>query len=313
MSLTDKAKDRAKKNPRLMLLVLVILHLILISLNRVPGQPDIRYLQVVMMAGATPLQWLASHGVSSVKSVWTGYFDLRGAKRENEWLKTRNSQLETQIIELREKAKLFDQLEALNQSPALSAYQRVSAMVIGRDADEWFKTVVIDRGSLSGIRKDQPVVTAEGLVGRVINVSPISSRVLLVTDERHGAGAVVAQTAENRLVGILKGKTQSQSLCELRLVAAAGKLENGEQVLTSGQDQLYPKGLLIGRVKNLSDSGAIPPSVDVEPAAALQKLGTVAVLLIPPEEVRRQYDELIKAEREKEKERQDKTPDRRRR
>jgi len=313
MSLTDKAKDRAKKNPRLMLLVLVILHLILISLNRVPGQPDIRYLQVVMMAGATPLQWLAAHGVSSVKSVWTGYFDLRGAKRENEWLKTRNSQLETQIIELREKAKLFDQLEALNQSPALSAYQRVDAMVIGRDADEWFKTVIIDRGSLSGVKKDQPVVTADGLVGRVINVSPISSRVLLVTDERHGAGAIIAQTAENRLVGILKGKTPSQSLCELRLVAAAGKLENGEQVLTSGQDQLYPKGLLIGRIRNLSGSGAIPPSVDVEPAAALQKLEAVAVLLIPPEEIRRQYDELIKAEREKEKERQDKTPDRRRR
>jgi len=311
MSLTDKAKDRAKKNPRLMLLVLVILHLILISLNRVPGQPDIRYLQVVMMAGATPLQWLASHGVSSVKSVWTGYFDLRGAKRENEWLKTRNSQLETQIIELREKAKLFDQLEALNQSPALSAYQRVSALVIGRDSDDWFRTVVIDRGSLSGVKKDQPVVTAEGLVGRVINVSPISSRVLLVTDERHGAGTVVAQTAENRLVGILKGR--NQSLCELRLVAAAGRLENGEQVLTSGQDRLYPKGLLIGRIKNLSDSGAIPPSVDVETAAALQKLEAVAVLLIPPEEIRRQYDELIKAEGEKEKERQDKTPDRRRR
>jgi len=313
MSLTDKAKDRAKKNPRLMLVVLVILHLILISLNRVPGQPDMRYLQRVMMAGATPLQWVASHGVSSVKSVWTGYFDLRGARRENEWLKTRNSQLETQIIELREKAKLFEQLEALNQSPAVSAYQKVSAMVIGRDADDWFKTVVIDRGSLSDIKKDQPVVTADGLVGRVINVSPISSRVLLITDERHGAGAVVAQTTENRLLGALKGKTPSQSLCELRLLAAPGKLENGEQVITSGQDQLYPKGLLIGRIKNLNDSGAIPQSVDVEPAATLQKLETVAVLLIPPEEIRRQYDELIKAEMEKEKEKQDRTPDRKRR
>ncbi len=311
MSLTDRAKDRAKKNPRLMLLVLVILHLILISLNRVPGQPDIRYLQVVLMAGATPLQWLATHGVSSVKSVWTGYFDLRGAKRENEWLKTRNSQLETQIIELRENARLSERLGALNQSPAVSTYPSVSAMVIGRDADEWFNTVVIDRGSLSGIRKDQPVVTSDGLVGRVIFVSPISSRVLLITDERHGAGAVVAQTAENRLLGALRGR--NQSLCELRLLAAPGKLENGEQVITSGQDQLYPKGLLIGRIKNLNDSGAIPQSVDVEPAAALHKLETVAVLLIPPEEIRRQYDELIKAEREVEKERQDKTPDRRRR
>ncbi len=310
MSLTDKAKDRAKKNPRLMFVVLVILHLILISLNRVPGQPDIRYLQKVTIAGATPLQWLTSHGVSSVKSVWTGYFDLRGAKVENESLKARSSQLETQIIELRGKVKLFEQLDALNKTPAISSYQRVAATVISRDSDQWFKTVVIDRGSLSGILKDQPVVTADGLVGRVINVSPISSQVLLVTDERHGAGAVIAQTAENRLLGILKGK--DQLLCKLKLGDAAGKLENGEEVLTSGQDQLYPKGLLIGRVRNLSDSGVIPSDgVDVEPAAKLQKLELVAVLLIPPDEIRRQFDDLIKAE--KEKERQDRTPERKRR
>jgi rod shape-determining protein MreC len=311
MSLTDKAKDRAKKNPRLLFVVLVILHLIVISLNRVPGQPDIRFLQKMMMTGATPLQWLTSHGVSSVKSIWTGYFDLRGAKTENETLKTRISQLEAQNIELKEKARLLDQLNALNLSQPLSSYQRVSAMVISRDADQWFKTVVIDRGSLNGVVKDQPVVTSDGLVGRVIVVSPISSRVLLITDERHGMGAVIAQTAESRLVGTLRGR--DQALCELKLVAAAGKLENGEQVITSGQDQLYPKGLLIGRIRNLSDTGAIPPKVDVEPAANLQRLETVAVLLISPEELRRMYDELIKTDRDKEKERQERTPDRRRR
>jgi rod shape-determining protein MreC len=308
MTLTDRAKDRAKKDPRLLLVALVVLHLILISLNRVPGQPNIRYLQVVMMAGFTPLQWLASHGVSSVKSMWGGYFDLRGAKRENELLKARNSQLESENIGLREKAKLFEQIEDLNRSPALSSYRRVNALVIGRDPDNWFKTVVIDRGSIAGVEKDQPVVTTEGLVGRVVSVSPISSRVLLITDERHGAGAVVAKTAQNRMVGILKGK--NQSLCELKLLSEGGKLENGEQVITSGQDQLYPRGLLIGRVKNLTDPEAIPASVDVEPAAALQKLETVSVLLIPREEIRRQYEELVKAEREKEKERQDKTPGR---
>ncbi|HZF40238.1 MAG TPA: rod shape-determining protein MreC [Blastocatellia bacterium] len=311
MTLTDRAKDRAKKNPRLLLVVLVILHLILISLNRVPGQPNIRYLQIVMMAGITPLQWLASHGVSSVKSVWAGYFDLRGAKRENEWLKSRNSQLESQIIELREKAKLFEQLETLNRSPALSSYQRVNALVIGRDSDNWFKTVLIDRGSIAGVEKDQPVVSAEGLVGRVVSVSPISSRVLLITDERHGAGAVVAQTTENRLVGILKGK--NQALCALKLLSEGGKLENGEQVITSGQDQLYPRGLLIGRIKNLTAPEATSALIDVEPAAALQKLETVAVLLIPREEIRRQYEELVRGEKEKEKERQDKAPDRNRR
>src|SRR5882672_1452075 len=122
--------------------------------------------------------------------------------------------------------------------------------------------------------------------------------------------SVVAQTTENRLVGILKGK--NQALCALKLLSEGGKLENGEQVITSGQDQLYPRGLLIGRIKNLTAPEATSALIDVEPAAALQKLETVAVLLIPREEIRRQYEELVRGEKEKEKERQDKAPDRNR-
>ena len=151
MSLTDRAKDRAKKNPRLMFVVLVILHLILISLNRVPGQPDIRYLQNMMMAGATPLQWLTSHGVSSVKSVWTGYFDLRGAKSENESLKTRifaTRDAKHRVARESQAPRSAQRLESISDSLVVPA--SVSAMVISRDADQWFKTVVIDRGSLVG-------------------------------------------------------------------------------------------------------------------------------------------------------------------
>jgi rod shape-determining protein MreC len=160
-----------------------------------------------------------------------------------------------------------------------------------------------------GVKKDQPVVSVEGgLVGRVILVTPISARVLLITDERHGAGAIIAQTAENRLLGVLKGK--NRALCELAFLATPARLENGEEVITSGQDQLYPKGLLIGRVRNLSGTGAVPQAVEVEPTAQLQKLETVAVLEVSPEEIRRQYEELIKEEKEKEK--QDKASDRRR-
>jgi rod shape-determining protein MreC len=318
MSLTDKAKDRAKRNPKVLLSVLVVLHLILISLNRVPGQPDLRYLRVVATAAMTPLQWLTTHSVSLVKSGWNGYFALRGAKLENERLKARNAELETQIIELGEKAKGLNQVDSLNQSPAIAAYPHVNASVIGRSAIQWFNSIVIDRGSLYGVMKDQPVMSVEGgLVGRVIQVTSISARVLLITDERHGAGAliapaderqsagaIIAQTTENRLLGVLKGK--NQSLCELRFVETPAKLENGEQVITSGQDQLYPKGLLIGRVRNLSGGTVAVPAVEVEPAARLEKLERVAVLQVSPAEIHRSYDELIRAEKEKEK--QEKAP-----
>jgi len=307
MSLTDKAKDKAKKNPTWLLGALLLAHLFAISLNRVPTQPGMRYLQVVMMSGMMPFQWAATRTVGGIKGVWNGYFRLRDSTAENERLKAERAQLETRLLELSEKARLLDQLTESKNWQTANSYPGVTARVIGRDANQWFNTVFIDSGSLAGIEKDQPVVTAEGLVGRVIAVSPLASQILLITDERHGAGAaVIGQTEGSRWVGIIEGK--SQSLCQMRFIISPDKLENGEQVITSGQDGLYPPGLLIGKVSSNGPLAA-PQLVDIQPAAELGKLDMVTVLRVPVEKIRGPVDELKKEEKEK----QDSAPGRRKR
>lgn len=307
MSLTEKAKDRAKRNPTWLLGALLLAHLFVISLNRVPGQPNLRYLQFVTMSGMMPFQWVATRTLGAVTGVWNGYFRLRDSSVENERLRAERAQIETKLIELRDKAKLFDQINALKDWQSANSYPGVIARVISRDANQWFNTVVIDQGLLAGVAKDQPVVTAEGLVGRVILATPAASQVLLVTDERHGAGAsVIGQTAEKRWLGIIEGK--SQSLCAMRFIEPPEKLENGEQVVTSGQDGLYPPGLLIGRINSKGTLNA-PQLVDIQPAAQLGKLEVVMVLQVPPEKIRGPVDEVIKEEKEK----QGKASDRKRR
>ncbi len=308
MSLTDKAKDKAKKNPTWLLGVLVLAHLLLISLNRVPSQPNLRYLQYVAMSGLTPFAWVASHSVGSIKGAWDHYFALRGARDENDWLKAERVRMENQLREQQEKNRLSEQNNVLQQWQSLNQYGGVTATVIARDANEFFNTLVIDRGTVHGVQKDMPVVAAQGgLVGRVIATSPLASRILLLTDERHGTGAeVLGQTADTRLLGVVEGK--SQSLCEMRFIVAPDKIEAGEQVITSGQDGIYPKGLLVGRVKGTGTISA-PQSVEIEPVAPLGKLETVSVLLIPLERLRAPVDELTK---EEEKEKQDKASERRR-
>lgn len=310
-TITDRAKDRAKKNPTLLLGVLLLAHGIALSLNHVPGQPGIYYFRALGTVVAWPFQYAATHGFGAVTSLWRGYVGLRDTTVERDYLKTRAAELEAQLIETRNQVRALEQVKAIAESPALSSYQKITARVIGRDIDPWFNSVVIDVGSNAGIVKDQPVVTPEGLVGRVIVVSPVSARVQLLTDERFGAGALLAQTTGGQLLGVLRGR--STGMCELRFISAPSKLENGEQVITSGQDQLYPKGLLIGQVKNLPAQGAIPQAVDVEPAAPLTRLETVAVLLLDPETLRLKYDELTKQEKEQERQKQDKGPHRRRR
>ncbi len=303
MSLTDKAKDKAKKNPTWLLGLLLIVHLFVISFNRVPGQSGLSYLQVVTMSGMTPFQWVASRLSGGVSGIWYGYIDLRGARKDKELLLAELAQTKAQLDELRSKASFSEQFNELKK--AATSYPWVAARVIGHDANQWFNTVTIDSGSVAGVEKDHPVVTADGLVGRVILVGPISSQVLLITDERHGAGAaVIAQTGESRWLGILEGK--SRLLCDLRFIVPPDKLEPGEEVKTSGQDGLYPAGLLIGRVKSNGTLHA-PVLVEIEPAAKLGKLELVMVVKVPPAEVRRQFEELRKKE---EQEKQDKATDR---
>ncbi|MGE0887075.1 MAG: rod shape-determining protein MreC [Blastocatellales bacterium] len=290
-----------------MLGVMLLAHLFAISLNRVPTEPGMRYLQLVTMSGMMPFQWAATRSVGAVKGVWNEYFRLRDLSSENERLKAERAQLETKMVELREKARLFDQLTELKDWQSANSYPGVTARVIGRDANQWFNTIFIDAGSVAGVEKNQPVVTAEGLVGRVITVSPLASQVLLITDERHGAGAaVIGQMADSRWVGIVEGK--SQAFCQMRFIVLPDKLEKGEQVITSGQDGIYPAGLLIGRV-NITGTIQAPQLVDIQPAAELGKLELVTVLRIPPEKITGPVEDLKKEENEK----QDDAPSQRRR
>ncbi|MFN0110693.1 MAG: rod shape-determining protein MreC [Blastocatellia bacterium] len=299
MSLTDKAKDKAKKNPTWLLGLLLVAHLIAISFNRVPDRPYLSYLQLVTMSGMTPFQWVASHSAGGVKGIWNDYFDLRGTRQKNQELTERITKLEADNNEFKAKATVAEQVASLNQ--AATSYPGVIARVIGHDANQWFSTIVIDRGTASGVEKDQPVITADGLVGRVILAGPISSQVLLITDERHGAGAaVVARTSQTRWLGILEGK--NKMLCDMRFIVPPEKLEPGEEVKTSGQDGLYPADLLIGRIKAASPLAA-PVLVEIEPAAQLGKLDMVKALQVPMAEIRRPIQQLKDKEEQEKQER----------
>jgi rod shape-determining protein MreC len=205
--------------------------------------------------------------------------------------------LQAKLRDAEEKGKLLEQLDKSLKWQSAAAYQAIHARVIGRDAQQWFNTVIIDAGSLAGVEKDMPVVTPDGLVGRVIVVSPVSSRVMLLTDERFGAGAVIGQLTQARALGIVKGR--SNSLCEMRFINSVEKVEPGEPIITSGQDGLYPRGLLIGRARVNSGAAAAPQAFEVEPAAPFNKLDLVAVLRVPKEQIRSKVAQLVNAEAEK--------------
>jgi rod shape-determining protein MreC len=291
MSIADRAKDRAKKNPTWLLGLLLVAHLIAVSLNRAPNRPDLWIIQAVLMTAVAPVQSGLAHSISWVKSGWANYFSLRDARSENEKLRGERAQFERENRELREKVRVMEQVTALRDWQSVSNFDGVQAHVIALDASMLFNTIIVDQGLTSGVVKDQPVVTADGLVGRVINSYPVSAQVLLITDERHGAGAIIGQTVEGRSLGVVNGK--KEYLCEFKFIDPPKRVEDGEQVITSGQDGIYPKGLLIGRVKRMDGGAAVlPQAVDIEPAAQLGRLETVSILKIQPNQIRQPINEL---------------------
>ncbi|QQS46440.1 MAG: rod shape-determining protein MreC [Acidobacteriota bacterium] len=299
MWISVKAKDKAKKNPAWLLGILLIAHLIAISLNRAPNNPDMWFIQEIFISITTPGQSLITVAVNWVKGGVNHYFSLKDSRVENERLREQLKTDRIRILSLEEQLRDLEQSRKLSDWKSAYSYEGIEARVVGRDVNELFNTIVIDKGSASGISKNQPVVSGGGVVGRVIFVAPFASRVLLITDERHASGAVLVQTEGDRLLGLLKG-TRKHHL-DLQFIDPSGKVRNGEEVITSGQDGIYPAGLLLGRIRVTNPDGSVAPQVvEVEPTAPLDRLEKVSVLNIPPEKIRNVNRELTSEEQNQE-------------
>jgi rod shape-determining protein MreC len=162
--------------------------------------------------------------------------------------------------------------------------------VIARDPSLWFDTVIIDRGSSSGIELNMPVVTPGGIVGRIIGVGPWSSQIMLITEERSAAGAVVGQLEQSTALGSVKGLGEND-LLEMHHVPGLEEVNPGDPVITTGQDRIYPP------VKK--GSATVAHVIYIKPGARLNALEEVAVLLYHPPQTSAPVDVLPNVEKKK--------------
>jgi rod shape-determining protein MreC len=226
---------------------------------------------------------------SGVGGAGAGFFQSlarwRNAAAENVQLKQQIEQLGMELNQLRPERDENVRLRALLDLKGKSQYQMVTASVIARDPSLWFDTITINRGTSSGIGLNMPVVTPGGIVGRVIGVGPWSSQVMLITDERAAAGAVVGQLGQSNALGSVRGLGEN-GLLEMRYVSGLEEVNVGDYVVTTGQDRIYPPGLNVGQVVEVKKGSAtVAHVIHIKPGARLNALGEVAVLLYHPPEM----------------------------
>src|SRR5215471_13399780 len=229
---------------------------------------------------AQSIMYPIQRGTSGAAHWFGGRFgsvvQLRRAAIENEQLRQQVDQMQTELRETRERAAQADRLQQLFQLREKSSYQVVAADVIARDPSMWFNTVTIDKGRWAGVEVNMPVVTGGGVVGRVISTSPVSAQVMLLTDEKSGAGAVVGQLGQSNAMGSVKGLGES-GLLEMRYVSGLEKVQPGDMVVTTGQDAIYPPGYNVGEVVEVRPGSATQAQViHVRPSAGLERLKEVA-------------------------------------
>ena len=264
----------ARRRPFFILAAVLVAQLLLLSLQ-ITRSHDVRLIRVWAVALIDPFQ-RSLRGITDISvGAWRTYRDLLRAQQENQELHKQLVSAQSHIQQLSEQAaeslRLRAMLEFKNQLP----FQTVAAEVIASSPGENSNAIFIGKGADEGLTSDLAVMTPEGVVGKTIAVFSHSSQVLLLTDPSSGVGVMLEKT---RLQGVLKG--DSQNPCLIRYIMNEEPISSGEAVLTSGLDQIYPKGLRVGTVVGTS-AGNIYKNVEVKPAADLSRLETVLVVLKP--------------------------------
>lgn len=241
-----------------------------------------RVIRAWAQALAAPFQRVTSGAGSSGVGFFRHLANMRNAEAENEQLRQRIEQMKIELRDSRETADENERLKGLLGLKEDEKYTLVAARVIARDPSLWFDTVTINRGRSSGVELNMPVVTPGGIVGRVVATSPWTAQVMLITDEKAAAGAVVGQLGESNALGSVKGLGEG-GLVEMRYVSGLEEVKAGDYVVTTGQDGIYPPGLNVGEVVEVKHGSATQPHViHIKPSARLDELEQVAVLQYHP-------------------------------
>lgn len=265
-----------------LLIVLCVGHVLLIS-AQVQSKRGVPIIEAAAFGAFARFQAMTTGTGDAVRSVWNGYFALRGAARENQDLRQRLLELDAQLQQSRAQALQARSLEAaLKLQQTIAAPTLAARVIAGNPQPGTMLTVTIDRGTDDGVHPEMAVITSGGVVGRIIGPSnPRASRVQLLIDRDAAAGATLERTGQT---GIVVGGAKDPPL-RLEYVSTAVDVQAGERVVTSGQDGIYPKGYLLGTTELAAKKGP-QRDIGVRPAVDFSKLDVVIVLLArPPQDI----------------------------
>ena len=265
-----------KYKVNIVFILLVVISLSMLTFSQISHFKNCKALLIYLFS---PSQNIATKIIRDASGFWANISDLTKSQEENVLLhatirdlKSRNNQLQEEALENNRLKKLLALKESL-------LYSTIAARVIAQAPGDMFTTVLIDKGDKDGIAVNMPVVTYnddnQGVVGKVSEVMDDTSVVLLLTNPVCKISVLITRT---RFDGLLEGRAQVNQ-CRLNYLSLDADVKAGDTVVTSGKGSLFPKGLIIGKVTEVSiTEGKLYKSARVSPVIDLTRLEEVLVI-----------------------------------
>lgn len=207
-----------------------------------------------------------------------------GASQENEKLKKDLSQLEEKVFSLGEVARENERLKSLLAFSGSADTKRILAQIVSYDANSDFRVLRINKGAADGVKLQSTVVTADGVVGYIYRLTEHFADILTIIDTNNRVDVLIQRTRSH---GIVEGYRSSK--CVMKYVAQTDPIILGDEVITSGLGNVYPKGIRVGVVSRIErESYGITQQIEVTPAVDFTTLEEVVVLASDADDVRRQ-------------------------
>ncbi len=272
------------KNP-LVLIAIVLVQVIALAMqvqrpvqgfgSDTPDSTEASMARRWITAAVTPVERILHGSSVSVRNVWSNYIDLRHTRQQDAQLRLDLARMREEEAAFSEDAAQGRRLQKLLDFKQNYVTTTVAAQVIGTSGSDRSHVIYLDKGSADGIRPEQAVITPDGIVGKIRDVFPHSAQVLLISDPYSGAGVILAST---RIRGILRGSVTGS--VQINNLTADSRIKPGEQVITSGGDLVFPRGIPVGTIAKIEPDPQHQPytAITIKPAADLAELEEVLVI-----------------------------------
>ena len=251
-----------QKKPLLFIPLIILLFAILLT----PPQKTVHLKSSLLLLFRIPLSLIYRLQISTIRArkIFTFYSEYSEMQSEIKKLSFQANQVRELELENQRLRKIIELKDNIQNKFIVSR-------VIGKEPNNWLNSLIIDKGSLDGIYINQPLMNFSGLIGKVIEVSPRSAKVLLISDVNSRVVALVQNTRdEGMLEGIGKG------LCRLKYLPVDSEVQLGNIVVSAGLGGVYPKGFVVGKIESVKiERGGIYKSCIVKPLSTLSGLEEV--------------------------------------